>query len=49
MHDVDEPQQDSHGKAVTHWLRLNIGGDTRFADWSDTQLWKVICENVIVP
>ena len=49
LDDVDEPLPDLYDQAVAHCLRVNISGDTRFLDWEDTKLWKVICGDIIAP
>lgn len=49
LNDVDNPLQDLYDKAVAHCLRVNISGETRFLDWEDTRLWKVICGDIIEP
>ena len=46
---VDEPLPDLYDHAVAHCLRVNISGDTRFLDWEDTKLWRVICGDIIAP
>ena len=49
LDDVDEPLPDLYDQAVAHCLRVNISGDTRFLDWEDTKLWRVICGDIIAP
>ena len=49
LDDVNEPLPDLYDKAVSHCLRVNISGDTRFLDWEDSKLWSVICGDIIAP